>query len=72
MPAKIIVHSNSCASFQMLTIPENRRLENWTSAALITGGDENEPKAGLADKSKLTEPRDPGVPETGRQQRARA
>jgi putative transposase len=37
-------------------LPENKRLENWTSPALIIDGDENEPKAGAANKSRFTEP----------------
>ena len=37
-------------------IPENKRLENWTSPALIIDGDKNEPKAGAANKSRFTEP----------------
>ena len=37
-------------------IPKNKRLENWTSPALIIDGDENEPTAGAANKSRFTEP----------------
>jgi hypothetical protein len=37
-------------------LPEVNRLENWTSLALIIDGDENEPKAGAATKSRFTEP----------------
>lgn len=40
----------------MLILPEMNRFENRTSPALIIDGDDNEPKAGAANKSRFTEP----------------
>jgi len=57
IPKDVIRHGfRNIARDVAVILPENKRLENWTSPALIIDGDENEPKAGAANKSRFTEP----------------